>query len=157
MKTLSFDYLNELTVAARDSERARMNANMHPELSAPVQRLAVAMEPATYVRPHRHTQTWELLTSLRGRFVVLNFDEQGVVIARAVLGEECSILETAAGVWHAVLSLDTGGVIFEVKEGPYQPFKDEDFAPWSVAADDARHQALMTWYRSAQVGDRWPD
>ena len=156
MKQLSFDDLNQLTGAARASGRERMNANLHPELSAPVQRLAIAMEPATYVRPHRHQQTWELLTPLRGRFVVLQFNDDGVVIARAVLGEESAVLETDAGVWHAVLSLDTGGVIFEVKEGPYQPFKEEDFAPWSISAEDARHQDLMRWYRSAQVGDRWP-
>ncbi|WP_259270574.1 aldo/keto reductase, partial [Klebsiella pneumoniae] len=32
------------------------------------------MAPGTYVRPHRHPHTFELLLPLRGRFVVLNFD-----------------------------------------------------------------------------------
>ncbi|MDL5731627.1 cupin fold metalloprotein, WbuC family, partial [Escherichia coli] len=36
-------------------------------------------------------------------------------------GETCTVLEMAAGTWHAVLSLDTGGIIFEVKHGGYQP------------------------------------
>ena len=64
-----------------------MNHNLHQELADPIQRLAIAMEPGTYIRPHRHLQTWELLTSLQGRFVVLNFDDEGTVIARAVLGK----------------------------------------------------------------------
>ncbi|MGN3118360.1 hypothetical protein ACTFZ3_23565, partial [Escherichia coli] len=37
------------------------------------------------------------------------------------MGETCTVLEMAAGTWHAVLSLDTGGIIFEVKHGGYQP------------------------------------
>ncbi|MEY7168409.1 WbuC family cupin fold metalloprotein, partial [Enterobacter hormaechei] len=37
------------------------------------------MEPGTYVRPHRHPHTFELLLPLRGRFVVLNFDDRGTV------------------------------------------------------------------------------
>ncbi|HBW4050711.1 TPA: cupin fold metalloprotein, WbuC family, partial [Klebsiella pneumoniae] len=29
------------------------------------------------MRPHRHPHTFELLLPLRGRFVVLNFDDRG--------------------------------------------------------------------------------
>ncbi|WP_260232792.1 transporter substrate-binding domain-containing protein, partial [Klebsiella pneumoniae] len=44
---------------------------------------------------------------ITGRFVVLNFDDRGTVTHRAILGETCTVLEMAAGTWHAVLSLDT--------------------------------------------------
>ena len=91
------------------------------------------MEPGTYVRPHRHPHTFELLTSLSGRFVVLTFDDAGNVTERVVLGEECKVLEMAAGTWHAVLSMDKGGVIFEVKYGGYQPVSEQDAAPWAPA------------------------
>jgi cupin fold WbuC family metalloprotein len=156
MKKLSFDQMTSLSIEAQDSPRQRMNYNLHAELTDPIQRLAIAMEPETYIRPHRHLQTWELLTSLRGRFVVLTFDDAGVVIDRAVLGEGVSVTETPVAGWHAVLSLDTGAVIFEVKHGPYTPFKEEDFAPWSPAADDEHHKSLMSWYRDAAIGQRWP-
>ncbi|WP_024873171.1 WbuC family cupin fold metalloprotein [Tolumonas lignilytica] len=156
MNKLSFDRLSALSAEAQQSPRQRMNHNMHTELAAPIQRLAIAMEPGTYIRPHRHTQTWELLTSLRGRFVVLNFDDTGMVIQRAVLGEDVSVIETPVGGWHAVLSLDPGAVIFEVKHGPYVPFKEEDFAPWSPAADNEQYKDLMAWFRHAEVGQRWP-
>ncbi|NVK72323.1 cupin fold metalloprotein, WbuC family [Marinomonas sp. CT5] len=155
MNKLSFDKLSTLSDTARQSSRQRMNHNIHSELSDPVQRLAIAMEPDTYIRPHRHLQTWELLTALRGRFVVLTFDDNGVVIDRAVLGESESVIETPVAGWHAVLSLDTDAVIFEVKQGPYAPFKEEDFAPWSPAADDENHKALMAWYRDAEIGQQW--
>ena len=56
----------------------------------------------------------------------------------------------------AGMRIDTGAVIFEVKHGPYMPFKEEDFAPWSPAADDDNYKALMSWYRNAEIGQRWP-
>ncbi|HAU4900404.1 TPA: cupin fold metalloprotein, WbuC family, partial [Aeromonas hydrophila] len=140
MKKLDVARLASLADEAAHSPRLRMNHNLHQELADPIQRLAIAMEPGTYIRPHRHLQTWELLTSLQGRFVVLNFDDEGTVIARAVLGETTSVLETPVASWHAVLSLDPGAVIFEVKHGPYAPFREEDFAPWSPAVDDVAGQ-----------------
>lgn len=156
MKQLSYAQLAALSQQAKDSPRRRMNHNLHTELSDPIQRLAIAMEPDTYIRPHYHRHSWELLTALRGRFVVLNFDAAGVVIERTVLGEDASIIETPLAGWHAVLSLDPGAVIFEVKHGPYAPFSENDFAPWSPPADTTASRRLMAWYATATVGQRWP-
>ncbi len=154
LKQLNTDALNQLSEAARQSARYRMNANLHEALEDPIQRLAIAMEPNTLIRPHRHPQTWEMLMPLRGRFVVLNFDEQGFVTHRVVLGEGYAVQETPAGVWHAVLSLDSGGVIFEVKHGPYAPFTSENFAPGYADEAALDSVALNAWYAQARVGDR---
>ncbi len=152
MKQLTDTLLDGLAAKAAESPRLRANHNLHEQLEDLIQRLAIAMEPDTYVRPHRHVHTWELLAALRGRFVVLLFDEAGVVTERTVLGEECRVLEFPANTWHAVLSLDSGGVIFEVKQGPYAPLTDKDFAPWvSEHADTAQ---INAWYARAQVGDK---
>ena len=115
MKQLTAALLDTLAHQAQQSPRLRANHNLHTELSDPIQRLAIAMEPDTLVLPHRHPHTFELLLSLRGRFVVLFFDEAGKVTERTVLGEVCSAVELPANTMHAVLSLDRGGMIFEVK------------------------------------------
>ena len=151
MKQFLASDLDQLVSSAQSSPRRRANLNLHTELSDPVQRLAIAMEPDTVVLPHRHRQTWELLLPLRGRFAVLLFNDDGVVTARTVLGGETAALEMAAGQWHAVLSLDAGGVIFEVKKGPYRPLEGVDIATWG--ADPS--PSLLAWYASAQPGDRF--
>lgn len=165
VKQLSHAQLAALSQQAQASPRLRMNHNLHDDLSDPIQRLAIAMEPGTYIRPHHHRHTWELLSALRGRFVVLNFDDSGTVTARAVLGAGTStlnpdagtgIIETPIACTHAVLSLDPGGVIFEVKHGPYAPFEEKDFAAWSPAADSPASRELMAWFATAAVGQRWP-
>lgn len=152
MKQLTDTLLAELSQQARQSPRLRANHNLHQELSDPVQRLAIAMEPDTLVRPHRHRQTWEMLLPLRGRFVVLCFDDTGTVTSRTLLGEGCAVIELPAGTWHAVLSLDSNGVIFEVKHGPYDAQTASEFAPW--CADDADAAQLNAWYAQAQAGER---
>ena len=150
MKQLTAAMLDALAMQAQQSPRRRANHNLHGELGDPVQRLAIAMEPDTLVLPHRHPQTWEMLFPLRGRFLVLHFDATGRVTERAVLGEECRVLENPAGTWHAVLSLDPGGVIFEVKQGPYVAVGEADQAPW---AGDRSAEELNAWYARARVGD----
>ena len=153
MKQLTDTMLNVLSQQAQQSPRRRANLNLHQDLSDPIQRLAIAMEPDTLVRPHRHPHTWEMLYPVRGRFVVLHFDDTGSVIDRAVLGADCRVVETPSGMWHAVLSLDSGGIIFEVKHGPYTLIAEPDFAPWS-AADDTAAAQLNAWYAAARVGDK---
>jgi len=153
MKTITLSDMRQQSDAAASAPRLRAHRNLHPELSDPVQRLAIAMEPGTYVRPHRHPHTFELLFALSGRFLVLNFDDEGNVTHRVVLGEECKVVEMAAGTWHSVLSLDHGGVIFEVKHGSYQPVAEDDFARWSPAEGEPATAELLRWSAEAQIGD----
>lgn len=156
MKQITLSDMQQQSEAATTSPRLRAHRNFHPELRDPVQRLAIAMEPGTYIRPHRHPQTWELLTPLRGRFVVLQFNDDGVVTQRTLLGEETKVLEMPAFTWHAVLSVDAGGVVFEVKQGPYQALTEEDCMPWAPQEGGEGTEAVMRWYATAQVGDRYP-
>lgn len=153
MKSLTQASLDMLVQQAHASPRRRANFNLHDSLDATVQRLAIAMEPDTVVFPHRHPQTFELLYPLRGRFLVLHFDDAGTVTQRTVLGEDCAVIENPAGQWHAVLSLDSGGVIFEVKQGPYMPVGEADTAPW--CRNDDTTPALLAWYREAHLGERF--
>jgi cupin fold WbuC family metalloprotein len=155
LKQITTTDLAALAAQAQASPRRRANRNLHERLDDPIQRLAIAMEPDTYVRPHRHPHTWELLYPLAGRFIVLHFDEAGTVTDRALLGVDSRVVETPAGGWHAVLSLDPGAVIFEVKHGPYAPIAEADYAPWSPPADTPDVTSLLAWYAIAQVGERW--
>lgn len=45
MKQITFSDLQQQSEQAANSPRLRAHRNLHPELSDPVQRLAIAMEP----------------------------------------------------------------------------------------------------------------
>lgn len=152
MKQLTTTMLDTLAAQARQSPRLRTHHNFHEEMSDPVHRLAIAMEPGTLIVPHRHLHSWEMLLPLRGHFVVLLFDDAGVVTDRIELGEGCHVVEFPARTWHAIWARDEGGVLFELKLGPYTPLGAEDVALWSKGLDAA---ALNGWYAVARVGDRF--
>ena len=151
LKMLMPALLDTLSDAARASPRHRSHHNLHPSLEASIQRLAIAMEPDTYVRPHRHPQTWELLIPLRGRFLFTAFDEHGTVRSRHLLGgaEGLAAFEFEAATWHTVTALEPGSVIFEVKEGPYVPVPASDLAAWSPPEGTAQAAQFVAEQRTA--------
>jgi cupin fold WbuC family metalloprotein len=160
MRIITKSELDGLSQIAADSPRRRRNLNLHPVLDDPVQRLFNAMEPPTYVRPHRHARPegWELMMALRGAFSILNFDAEGCVTARVDLRArgESVVAEIPAYTWHAVVVLEPGTVMFEVKPGPYSPVDDKDFAGWAPLEGDADAGSFVDWYRRALPGDRPP-
>ncbi|MEL5796241.1 cupin fold metalloprotein, WbuC family, partial [Escherichia coli] len=48
-------------------------------------------------------------------------------------------------VFESIL-LDTGGIIFEVKHGGYQPVAADDYAHWAPAEGEPGTTELMAWY-----------
>jgi cupin fold WbuC family metalloprotein len=133
--------LDETTEKAKLSPRLRMNCNFHKELDDPVNRLLNGIEIGTYLRPHRHynPDRDEIFLLLRGRVVILVFDDAGNVTKHVVLDprQGCYGGEIPAGVWHGLLVLESGSVIYEVKQGPFAPLSPENMAPWAPPAEDA--------------------
>lgn len=79
MKIINEALLDETTGRAKQSPRLRMNYNFHERLDDPVNRLLNALEPGTYLRPHRHLNPAkdEIFLLLRGRIAVFLFDNKG--------------------------------------------------------------------------------
>ena len=151
--------LDRVSAEAVRNPRLRMNFNFHRH-EEPVQRLLNAVEPGSYVRPHRHVDPpkWEMFVCLRGRGAALVFDDEGRIAgahqldpARGEFG-----VEIAGGVWHSIISLAVGSVFLEVKEGPYEPKHVGVFATWAPAPDDpgaAGFLAAMERYCTRSRGD----
>ena len=144
--------LDSLVEAARRSPRRRMNHNLHA-MEDPIHRLLNAMEPDSYVQPHRHLAAprAETLACIRGRGAVLVFSDDGRVRERFELGPAGPDLlcELPAGTWHALLALAPGTVFFEVKAGPYVAPVAADLAPWAPAPGDARAADYLGFMRSS--------
>ncbi len=160
MKQIDKELLDSLVAKAKTSPRKRAHFNLHPELGDPVQRLCIAMEPETYVRPHRHAdpETWEVLIILRGSLALNVFDQRGKVLQHTVLtaGGPVSALEFPRNTWHAPVSLESGTVVFEIKQGPYKPIEEKNLASWAPAEGEPSATAFLKWYRFAKTGDLPP-
>ena len=77
MIRITTDLIDKVVEQARTSPRLRMNYNFHPELTDPVQRLLNALEPWTYIRPHKHTTKEESFVLLRGTILAVVFNDNG--------------------------------------------------------------------------------
>jgi cupin fold WbuC family metalloprotein len=145
IKMIDKQLLDETAAKAAVSPRRRMNYNFHAMPDDPVNRLLNAMEADTYLRPHRHSNPDkdEIFILLRGRVAILLFDDAGAVTDTVILDplKGCYGGEIAAGVWHGLVVLESGSVIYEVKQGPYAPLSPGNFAPWATVAADMQSAA----------------
>ena len=142
MKLINQQLLDETTARAKLSLRLRMNYNFHTELDDPVNRLLNALEPDTYLRPHRHCNPdkSEIFILLRGKMVVFLFDDNGHITDTFPMNplKGCYGGEIPPRIWHGLLVLESGTVVYEIKEGPFAPLTPENMAPWSPPAEDTK-------------------
>lgn len=139
--------LAEVSSEAAASPRRRKNRNFHPTNDFPCHRLLNAVEPGSYVAPHRHLDPGkdETMIVLRGRLGLVIFDETGAVKQTVVLapGAEHLGVDIPHGRWHSVLALESGTVFFEAKAGPYAPITAEERASWAPVEGDAAAPAYL--------------
>lgn len=138
MKLITETLLDEVTAQARKSPRLRMNYNFHETMGAPIHRMLNALEPGTYLVPHRHPDKEEVYLVLRGSLLAFLFDEKGKVTVKETLSPAAGNygIEIPAGAWHGIVVLEPGTVIYEIKQGPYSPLTPENIAPWAPEATD---------------------
>lgn len=98
MKLITEELLDTVTSRAKENSRLRMNYNFHASMDAPIHRLLNALEPGTYLPPHRHTDKEETYLVLRGSLLAFFYDDAGNVTIRYA-----SILRKVNMVWRFLL------------------------------------------------------
>lgn len=155
MKLFPLEYFNELTERAKIKNRLRQHQNIHQSFQEPCQRLFNAIEPGSYIRPHRHNSSPrdELLVAIRGLMALVIFDNNGTINSVQFLGTErygpeiFIAAELSSDLWHTVIALESGCVLLEVKAGPFDPSQPKDLAPWAppeFSSDASRYLKKLT-------------
>ena len=120
--------LDNLTSQAKASPRLRMNMDLRNSAEDKSQRMLNALEPGTVMPIHRHMASSETVTLLRGRIRWHFYDDAGKETGSVVLDANgdvrCINVEKAR--WHSLECLETGSVLFESKDGKYEPLKEEE-------------------------------
>ena len=63
---------------------------------------------------------------LRGHFEEYLYDENGVLTETIDMVPGGVSVVIPIGQWHSLKSLESGTVLFECKDGPYEPLREED-------------------------------
>jgi cupin fold WbuC family metalloprotein len=125
----------QLSTEAKLNPRLRKNYNIHPSDESRCHRLLNAIEPDSYIRPHRHldTEKDEAFILMKGRLGVVTFTDCGEVVETVLLSLAAGDLavDIPHGVYHTALSLESGTVFYETKAGPYRQLHEDEKAMWS--------------------------
>lgn len=134
---------------ARANARQREIHAFHAGDDATLHRMLNAVQPGTYVRPHRHSDPPkdEAIILLQGRLAFVAFDDEGQIDEDdlILLDREAGVIgaDFRAGVWHTFVVLEPDTVLYEVKPGPYTAASDKDFANWAPEADTPGAEAYL--------------
>ena len=126
---------------ARQSDRKRDIHIFHTGDKDPLQRMLNAIQPGSYITPHRHhlPPKSESIVVLQGVLAYVSFDDDGTP-----LESDFTLLDPRRGfygvdirpsIWHTIFALGPDTVVFEAKSGPYNPSGDDGFAPWAPPED----------------------
>lgn len=121
MKIIDNQLMNEVTEQAKRSPRLRMNYNFHRSLDEKCHRFLNALEIGTEVPIHHHVTKDETFVLLRGKVRINTYNDDGTILESYVLSHDEGRfgVDIPRNTWHNVESLESGSVIFEVKEGPF--------------------------------------
>jgi cupin fold WbuC family metalloprotein len=124
------------TEDARSNARKREMHLLHGSDSDAVQRMLNALQPDSYIRPHRHIDPpkAETVFLLRGSLGFVTFGDDGTQGPGDFIHlypGKALVVDCREGVWHTFFALEPDTVVFECKAGPHDAARDKEFAPWA--------------------------
>lgn len=126
---LDNNLFDQILLKAQESPRRRMNYDLRTSSSDGSQRMLNVLMADTVVPIHRHVDTSETVIVCRGKVREEFYDDKGNKTAEFVLeaGGDCPAVQVPMGIYHTLVCLEDGSVIFEAKDGAYDPVKTEEF------------------------------
>lgn len=120
--------LDTLSAQAKANPRLRQSYDLRTTPEDQSQRILNAVEPGTILPIHRHRGSTETIIVLRGKVAQHYYNDAGEKTASYELAPNTAQvgMSVPVGQWHALESLEEGSVIFESKDGAYQPLSAED-------------------------------
>lgn len=142
---------------AQDSPRQRAHFNLHDSAEDPLQSVAIALLPLTYIPPHQHrlSHQREFFHVVEGVVKLITFSDEGLITQVTLLGvgQPAFAVQLPAGTLHTLLCVSERAFIFEWKQGPYLAESAKWFPPWSLQEGHPDALAYLSWLGQAKLGE----
>jgi len=152
VKIITRELVAQVSAEARRSPRLRKNFNLHPSDESRCHRLLNAIEPGSYIRPHRHLdpEKDEAFILMNGRLGIVTFTDDGAVAETALLSLAGGNLaaDIPHGVYHTALALESGTLFYETKAGPYRQLNEGEMVTWAPEEGAPQVQDYLLQLRS---------
>lgn len=120
--------LDAIEQKAKESPRLRANLCLHKSPEDKVQKMINVLLPGTEMPIHRHLNSDEVLTLLRGEITIISYDQEGFTETdriRMSFDSDVRVVDIPKGQWHNV-EVTKPVAVLEIKEGPYRPLSSEE-------------------------------
>lgn len=120
--------LDTLSSQAKANPRLRQAYDLRNTPEDNSQRMLNALEPGTVMPIHRHRKSSETVVIVRGSLIERFYDEEGNITEEVLMvpGGENPVVQVEKGRWHSLECLEPNTVLFESKDGAYEPLPEED-------------------------------
>ena len=120
--------LDTLSSQAKASPRLRQAYDLRNTPEDNSQRMLNALESGTIMPIHRHRNSSETVVIVRGSLIERFYDEDGNITEEVLMaaGGENPVVQVEKGRWHSLECLEPNTVLFESKDGKYEPLSEED-------------------------------
>ena len=106
----------------------RCNMDLRNSADDQSQRMLNALEPGTVMPIHRHLNSSETVTLLRGKIRWNFYDDAGNKTESVILDANGDVrcINVEKGRWHSLECMESGSVLLECKDGRYEPLREEE-------------------------------
>ena len=120
--------MDDLSAQAKANPRLRQAYDLRTTSEDNSQRMLNALEPGTIMPIHRHRNTSETMVMVRGSLKEKLYDEEGNLTDVLVMSPngDYPMIQLEAGQWHSLEVLESGPIVFEAKDGAYEPLNQCD-------------------------------
>lgn len=120
--------LDTLSAQAKANPRLRQSLDLRTTPDDKSQRMLNALEPGTIMPIHRHRNSSETMVMVRGALKEYLYDDEGQLTTEIIMrpNSENSIIQIEKGQWHSLECLEPNTIIFEAKDGQYEPLTQSD-------------------------------
>lgn len=122
---ISPSLLDSLSQQAQSSPRLRMNYDLRNSETDKSQRMLNAIEPGSIMPIHRHPNTSTTVIIIRGKIRQNFYDDNGNMVETVLLDANGlnRAVQIEKGRWHNLESFESGSVLFEAKDGEWEPYE----------------------------------
>ena len=148
--------MERVVEASRKSPRGRIILPFHKTDDDHCHRMLNALQPGSYIRPHRHLSPpkTETILLLKGAICFVIFNSGGAVDNHFILAAGSSRIgiDIEPIIYHTLFALENDTVVFEVKNGPFSPVTSGDFAEWAPPEGHSAVETYLEKLRQKTIG-----
>lgn len=121
-------FLDTLSAQAKANPRLRQNYDLRNSENDNSQRMLNALEPGAVMPIHRHRNSSETVVIVRGSLIERFYDDNGNITEEVMMrpGGDTPVVNVEKGRWHNLECLEPNTVLFESKDGAWEPLSEED-------------------------------